>query len=91
MSQFLPWLKSKRERISISTVRFAPHLRVVNYSGGKEQREEQRTDITDHVTGQSTNWKRVKYPFDVMIGNYEVGRYMVCDVVYCVLGTFHYR
>ena len=39
-----------------------------------EQREEQRTDIADHVTGQSTNWKRAKYPFDIMLVNYEVSR-----------------
>ena len=77
---FLAQIK-ERERISILTVRFAPHLRVVNYSGGKEQREEQRTDITDHVTGQSTNWKRAKYPFDVMIGNYEVGRCYIWSVM----------
>ena len=33
-----------------------------------------RTDITDHVTGQSTNWMIAKYPFDVMIATNKVGR-----------------
>ncbi len=53
-------------------LRFAPHLRVMNYSGSKEQREEQGAEVTDHVTGQSSNWKKAKYPFHIMLGNYEV-------------------
>ena len=51
----------------------------MNYSGGKEQREEQRTDITGHVTGQSTNWKIAKYPFDIMVANYEVSRFALVN------------
>ncbi len=52
--------------------RFAPHLQVMNYSGSKERREEQRAVVTDHVTRQSSNWKKAKYPFHIMLGNYEV-------------------
>ena len=32
--------------------RFAPHLRVLNYSGGKEVREKQRQEVSDHITEQ---------------------------------------
>ena len=32
--------------------RFAPHLKVLNFSGNKEAREEQREEIIDHVSSQ---------------------------------------
>jgi hypothetical protein len=50
--------------------RFSPHLKVLNYSAGKEAREEEQARIMNSVSAQE--WKKGKFPFHVMLAHYEV-------------------
>ena len=50
--------------------RFSPQLKVLNYSGGKESREEEQARIMDTVSAQE--WSRRKFPFHILLAHYEV-------------------
>lgn len=53
-------------------LRFCPHFKVLDYSGGKEKREELRDDITAHVSSQGRGWARATFPFHIMLAHYDV-------------------
>lgn len=50
--------------------RFSPQLKVLNYSGGKEAREEEKAKIVNAVSSQE--WDRAKFPFHILLAHYEV-------------------
>ena len=53
--------------------RFSPLLKVLNYSAGKDVREEQRAKVMSNVAVQGGKWDRAKFPFHIMLAHYEVG------------------
>ena len=52
--------------------RFYPHFKVLDYSGGKEKREELREDLIAQVLSQGVGWAKAKFPFHIMLAHYEV-------------------
>lgn len=50
--------------------RFSPQLRVLNYSAGKEAREEEQARIIKDVSARE--WNRAKFPFHILLAHYEV-------------------
>lgn len=50
--------------------RFSPQLRVLNYSAGKEAREEEQARIMKDVSVQE--WDRARFPFHILLAHYEV-------------------
>lgn len=58
--------------MATSPLRFYPHFKVLDYSGGKEKREELRDDITTRVSAQGLGWAKATFPFHIMLAHYEV-------------------
>ena len=57
--------------------RFSPGIKILNYSGSKETREEERTKVINHVTSQGREWNRAKFPFHVLLAHYEVEHFIL--------------
>ena len=52
--------------------RFFPQFVVLNYSQGKEIREEQRANVISDILSQEKGWNKARFPFHVMLAHYEV-------------------
>ncbi|KAG0627932.1 hypothetical protein M758_2G239400 [Ceratodon purpureus] len=64
---------SVTEGWALEMARFAPHLRVLRYVGNKEEREELRQKICEHVNEQAPQARaNPELPFDVLLTTYEL-------------------